>query len=245
MNDQTVFSLYKSTGDAFQSRPYRNLLEILAVFAPLAVCAYLAQNLGLKTVLSGLVINLGYLLSVLTATVVLKLHGAGWQEIGLAWPRSWVLTILIGVAAVVGSILVMNLVTVVITNLPGMVIPQPDITRFNPLEGNLLFLLGMLAIVWTTNTFGEEMFYRAFLTTWLAGVFRSSSAAWVLAAIGSSITFGLAHYGEGVAGIFSNGAFGFLFALIYLRTGRNLWVSIIAHGLLNTLRFVLIYLGAV
>jgi membrane protease YdiL (CAAX protease family) len=245
MNDQTVFSPYKSTGNAYQLRPYRNLLEILVVFVPLAVCAYLGQNLGLKTMLSGLVINLGYILSVLTASVVLKLRGTGWKEIGLARPRSWVLTILIGVAAVVGAILVMNLVTVAIANLPGMEIPQPDITRFNPLEGNLFFLLGMIAIVWTTNTFGEELFYRAFLTTWLAEVFRNSNAAWALGAIGSSVAFGLAHYGEGVAGIFSNGAFGFLFALIYLRTGRNLWASIIAHGLLNTLRFVLIYLGAV
>ena len=245
MNDQTVFSPYKSTGNAYQWRPYRNLLEILVVFVPLVACGYIGQTLGLKTILSGVVINLGYVLSILTASVVLKLRGTGWRDIGLARPKSWPRTVLIGVAAVVGAILVMNLVTVIITNLPGTEIPQPDITRFNPLEGNLFFLLGMIAVVWTTNVFGEEMFYRAFMTTWLAEVFRNSSAAWTLAAIGSSVAFGLAHYGEGVSGIFSNGAFGLLFALMYLRTGRNLWASIIAHGLLNTLRFVLIYLGAV
>jgi len=245
MNDQTVFSPYKSAGNDFQSRPYRNLLEILLVFVPLVACAYLGQVLGLKTFLSGVVINLGYVLSILTASIVLKMRGTGWKEIGLARPKSWPRTLLIGVAAVVGAIVVMNLVTMIIANLPGTEIPQPDITRFNPLEGNLLFLLGMLAIVWTTNVFGEEMFYRAFLTTWFAEVFRNSSATWALAAIGSSIAFGLAHYGEGVSGIFSNGFIGLLFALIYLRTGRNLWASIIAHGLSNTLRFVLIYLGAV
>lgn len=65
MNDQTMFSPYKSTGNAYQLRLYRNLLEIIAVFAPLAVCAYLGRILGLKTTLSGLVINLGYVLSIL------------------------------------------------------------------------------------------------------------------------------------------------------------------------------------
>jgi membrane protease YdiL (CAAX protease family) len=41
----------------------------------------------------------------------------------------------------------------------------------------------------------------------------------------------------------------FLAALIigavYLRSGRNLWVVIIAHGLIDTLKFSLIYAGLV
>jgi membrane protease YdiL (CAAX protease family) len=34
-----------------------------------------------------------------------------------------------------------------------------------------------------------------------------------------------------------------LFGIIYLRSQRNLWITIIAHGLLNTIRFILVFTG--
>ena len=36
---------------------------------------------------------------------------------------------------------------------------------------------------------------------------------------------------------------GFLLGVIYMRTGRNLAVPIIAHGVSDTIDFILIYLG--
>lgn len=33
------------------------------------------------------------------------------------------------------------------------------------------------------------------------------------------------------------------FALVYLRTGRNLWVAVVAHGVANTVTSVLLYFG--
>lgn len=87
------------------------------------------------------------------------------------------------------------------------------------------------------------MLFRAFLTTQLARLFHNTNASWALATLGSSIFFGLAHYQEGLVGMLSNGAFGLLLGVMYLMTGRNLWVTIIAHGLLNTLRFVLVFSG--
>ena len=38
---------------------------------------------------------------------------------------------------------------------------------------------------------------------------------------------------------------GVLFGAVYLTSGRNLWVTIAAHGLLNTVRFTLLFVGAV
>ena len=54
----------------------------------------------------------------------------------------------------------------------------------------------------------------------------------------------MTHLVEGPVGIVSNGSFGLLFGVIYLRTGRNLYVTIIAHGLLNTVRFIAVFAGA-
>jgi len=244
MNDQNVFTLDKAAGSADRSRLYRNLLEILAAFTPLAICGTLGNILGLKTLISGLVIHLGYILSLLSATAILKLRGAGWRNIGLARPKSWTRTLLISLVGILGTIIVINLVSMTVIYLSGSQLSEPDISRFNPLAGNLPLLLFMVTLALTTNAFGEEMLFRAFLTSRLADVFQDTRAGWTFAAIVSSILFGLAHYGEGITGIFSNGAFGMLFAFIYLRNGRNLWSLIIAHGILNSLRYILIYLGA-
>jgi len=164
--------------------------------------------------------------------------------VGLARPISWLRTVLLSFGTVAGAILLINVVTVIALNLPGLATEPADISRFNPMEGNLLLFLGYLIATWTTITFGEEMLFRAFLTSQLAGIFGNTKVGWALGVIGSSVAFGLAHYQEGLVGMLTNGVVGLLFVLIYLRTGRNLWVTIIAHGLLNTLRFVFVFLGA-
>jgi len=55
--------------------------------------------------------------------------------------------------------------------------------------------------------------------------------------------FGLAHAYQGITGIIDEGLMGFLLGVIYMRTGRNLAVPIIAHGVSDTIDFILIYLG--
>jgi hypothetical protein len=106
------------------------------------------------------------------------------------------------------------------------------------------FLLLMLTLAWTIIAFGEEMIYRAYIINRLGDVFGYEKVGLVLAVITSGVIFGLAHFAEGPVGLLTNGAFGLLFGWIYLKSGRNLWITIIAHGLLNTLRFVLVFAGA-
>jgi membrane protease YdiL (CAAX protease family) len=226
----------------------RGVLDIGAASVPLVVLGVIGTWLGLETALGVMAATLGYLLAIVVASGVLKLRGTGWREIGLARPQSWPSTVLLGVGAMVGALLVFIAVQVIAQvialNVEGMEIAEPDLSRFNPLEGNLPLFILYVALAWTTVAFGEEMFYRAFLINRLSEVFQSTMMGWALALIGSSVIFGLAHYAEGLSGILSNGAFGLLFAWIYLRTERNLWVTIIAHGLLNTLRFVLVFAAA-
>jgi len=227
----------------YSKRSLITILGILGAFTPLLVLGAIGTRLGTGTPLGGMLITLGYVLSVSAATVVLKLEGSNWRVIGLSRPQSWMRTLLLGLGTLVGAILVINVVTAVALNLPELAAAPPDVSRFNPMENNLPLLLAYLVLAWTAIAFGEEMLFRAFLTTQLARLFQSSNTNWVLAALGSSLFFGLAHYQEGPVGILSNGALGLLLTIVYLRTGRNLWVTIIAHGLLNTLRFVLVFSG--
>lgn len=244
MINKTSLSVQELTSEPRFKGNAEALLGILLAFVPLLALGITGTRLGAGTFLGGMLITLGYILTIVVASVILKLQRTGWREIGLARPNSWPRTVFLGFAALVGIFLVVNVVQWTALNLPGLATEPAEVSRFNPIEGNLAIFLLYTVLAWTTITFGEEMFYRAFLVSQLEAVFQSSKIGPALAVLGSSIAFGLAHYQEGPVGMLSTAAMGFLFALIYLRTGRNLWVTIIAHGLANSLRFMFIFIGA-
>jgi hypothetical protein len=219
--------------------------DIFIVAAPIVILGAVGNLIGLSTLIGGAIINLGYVLAIALGALVLKRQGSSWREIALKRPESWLKSVLLGIAAGIGAVLVFLIVQGVAAGLItalGLAPSEVDQSRFNPIEGNLPFFVLMVVLAWTTIAFGEELFYRAFLITRLVDHTAMGKAAAIL--IGG-VVFGLVHFAEGPVGILSNGAFGLLFGWIYLRSGRNLWVTIVGHGLINTLRFALLFTGAV
>jgi membrane protease YdiL (CAAX protease family) len=244
MIDKAALSLHERS-DVHAMKRVGRLAGILAVLVPFVLVAGIGEWLGGDTALGPIAVNLAYVLSILIASLVLKARGSGWREIGLARPDSWPRTLLIGIGLTVGVILVGIALRGIAQKLPGSAIRPSDQSQYNPLHGNLHLLLTMLVLSWTTIAFGEEMLFRAFLTNSLAGLFQGAKARWALALIGSSVAFGLVHYDWGLAGMVETTIMGLLLGFAYLRSGRNLWITIVAHGLLNTLKFVLVFSGAV
>ncbi|PYO98755.1 MAG: hypothetical protein DMD60_03475 [Gemmatimonadetes bacterium] len=95
----------------------------------------------------------------------------------------------------------------------------------------------------TLAAFGEEFVYRGYLLTRIARALGGEPRAWRAALVATSILFGVGHAFQGWSGVISAGLGGFLFGLLYLATGRNLWVCMIAHGTTDTVGFLLLYLG--
>ncbi len=247
MINKGVLATHRPEGNSFTRKipdgKLGTLFDILVVFTPLLIFGFLGEWLGDSTAVGAVIINLAYVLSILLATAVLRYRGSGWREIGLARPASWPKTVLLGVGTLVAFILVGNLLQAILANIPGLELAPADRSSFDSIAGNLPLLLLYLVAAWTTIVFGEEMLFRAFLTTSLAGLFSHPKARWALALIGSSLFFGLAHYSWGLGGIIETTIMGFVLGFVYLRTGRNLWVTIIAHGLANTLGFILMFAG--
>jgi membrane protease YdiL (CAAX protease family) len=225
------------------SRPHV-FRDLLIVGSPIVLLATAGSLIGLETLAGGAIVNLGYVLAIFIGALLLKLQGSSWRMIGLSRPVSWWKTAFKGMGAWIGAIVIFVLMQVVIITVFTMLelsLPAIDESRFNPLEGNLPLFLLMVVLSWTTIAFGEELFYRAFLISRLidyAGTGHKTAVAI------SALVFGIAHFAEGPLGILSNGAFGVLFGWIYLKSGRNLWITVIGHGLLNTFRFILLYAGA-
>jgi hypothetical protein len=225
------------------SRP-RALRDILIVGSPVVVLGAVGNVVGLSTLAGGAIVNLGYVLMIIFGGIILKRQGSSWREIGLGKPASWVKTSLFGVGAFVAAVVVflaMQTIAVGLLTALGLALPEIDQSRFNEIEGNLPFFILTIILAWTTIAFGEEMYYRAFLITRMIDF---TSIGQGLAILIAGIIFGVVHFAEGPLGILSNGAFGILFGWIYVRSGRNLWITIIGHGLINTLRFTLLYVGA-
>ena len=243
MINDTVLSVLEFTSGKLYMKKLRPLLEILVAFLPIFALGIIGTRLGTDTLLGGMFVTLGYILSILIASVLLKLRGSSWFEIGLARPRSWFRTVLLGIGALIALFIMTIVLQVIAINLPGVEVQPIDQSRFNPLEGNLAMFLLFVVLAWTTIAFGEEMFYRAFLITQLGDVFQNSKLGTVLALLASSVIFGLVHWVEGPLGVANTFLMGLIFGGIYLRTGRNLWVTIIAHGLANSIRFFFLFIG--
>jgi membrane protease YdiL (CAAX protease family) len=122
---------------------------------------------------------------------------------------------------------------------------SPDVSRFEPLRGNVPTLLAGLGLVWTVAAFGEEMLFRGILLSGLKDLFPTGNdkLAWTGALVLSSAAFGAAHAYQGIAGFLVTAVIGFGFGLTYFAARRNLWAPILTHGLYDTVGFVLIFLS--
>jgi membrane protease YdiL (CAAX protease family) len=119
----------------------------------------------------------------------------------------------------------------------------PNLSGFRLISGGILPLLAELAVVWTLAAFGEEMIWRGYLLNRLAEFGKSTRLAWIASLLAVNIVFGLAHSYHWLTGMIDAGFIGLLLGLLYLSTGRDLMVTIVAHGLFDTIAFVMILLG--
>ena len=246
MNDQLTLSTNQGFSRLFSLNKRGYLIGLLAVCVPFLIVAEIGGYLGTDTSFaSALVINLAYLLAVLIATVVLKAQGRGWRDIGLAKPENWPKTILMALGLLLVLVAALLAFQFIWMNIPGLALPPSDQSDYNPMTGNLPLFLTMVVASFTVVAFGEEMIFRAFLINSLAGAFGNLKARWALALVGSSLLFALAHYDWGLTGVIEMFLAALIIGAAYLRSGRNLWVVIIAHGLIDTLKFSLIYAGLV
>jgi len=171
----------------------------------------------------------------------LRLRGLGWRAVGFCPPPSWPYALALGVAA--GSL--MEALELCCTQpILGRLFHQPpDLSLLAPLRGNLLALFVVLLLTWTLAAFGEELVWRGYLLNRIALLFGAMPYRWPVAILVTSALFGLAHFVEGPTGMAENAIDGALLCGLYLMSGRNLWIPIVANGVTDTLDSLLLYSG--
>jgi len=173
--------------------------------------------------------------------IALRVRRERWALIGWFRPPSWRRAIAIGVVAGIAMELLAVLVTTPLIS--GWFGVEPDYSEFLSIRGNVAQLCLYLALSWVIAAFGEEICFRGFLMQRLARVFGGSNGAWIGSLLASSVLFGWGHTEQGVSGWIQEGLSGLLLGVLFLANRRCLAVPIIAHGVSNSLAFVLIFLG--
>lgn len=218
-------------------------LDIGALFDLAVVIAILVTVKQAMLPISQLYAGPASTLSAMVAgTLLLRLRGLRWKDLGFGWPDSWLKTGLLTVLTLAVMIGTMGAVGWVV----DLFIEDIGTSgRFDHIEGDLIAYLMIMGLVWTHAAFFEELLFRAFVinraSSFLGGDFRAA----LIAAVFSAVFFGYRHfYYQGWNGALTIGVLGFAMALLYLWFGRrSILPLILAHGIIDTLGMTYRFLG--
>ena len=197
------------------------------------------RGFGPAGLIAILVIALGNAVFVpLTALLVLAWawrSGTPWRDIGLSRPRSWLATILIGIAFGAGFKLAMKALVMPLLGAP------PINAAYHYLAGNDAALPGALYLIVVGAGFGEEIFFSGFLFERLGRLLGPRPWAKAAIVLVTSLWFGLDHLQvQGIAGMEQALIVGLVFGTVYAVTGR-LWLLIVAHAAFDLAALAIIY----
>jgi len=174
--------------------------------------------------------------------ISLRLRDGRWTVPGLERPRSWPKTLAIAVIAAailqIGSELVMQPVGSHLWHHPEQ---ASSVLTTSALSWRSA--MRNLAIVWSFGAFGEELSYRSYLLTRAADLGDRSKIAYGAAMLYVAVLFGFGHFYKGPAGILDSTYSGLVLGSVYLLTGRNLWASILTHGISDTFAVLIVFRG--
>lgn len=177
----------------------------------------------------------------------IKIRGESWSDIGLSCKsidlkgiiKSFLLSLLVFLFALIGFVLG-SIIMAKITGIPE----SANLSGYDYLKDNIGMLFLTLIGVYIVSSIGEEVIYRGFLIKRISEIGASSKNTTTIAVLISSIIFGLVHYQWGPIGIVQTALMGLALGICYIKLKKKLWILILAHGYLDTILIVQMYLAS-
>jgi len=202
------------------------------------VAAWL-RGFGPLGILAILVILAGnFLFPPLSAILVLawvRLSRTRWREIGYVRPRSWIGSLVVGVAF---GCTFKFLMKAIVMPLLG----APEINQaYHYLAGNTAAIPEMIYTMIVVAGFGEETVFRGWMFERLGKLFGPGVWARTFIVLLTSVLFGLAHYSvQGLAGAEQATIVGLVYGTIFALTGR-IFFLMVAHAAFDLTALAIIY----
>ena len=173
------------------------------------------------------------------AIISFRIREGSWGTFLYKSPKSWLLTVLAAILCVG----LFELKDLALEPIGHHFWPAPEkvssvITSAHDWHQALLMTL----VVWVFSAFGEEIGYRGYLLRRALEAFGPSPWGAATALIIASVAFGLGHYFKGPTGMLKSTGSGLILGAAY-RFSRRLWISSLAHGLVDTLAIALAFFG--
>jgi uncharacterized protein len=160
-----------------------------------------------------------------------------WRDLGYVRPRSWLATIVWGVA--LGGALKLLLKTVVMPLLGA----PPINPAFQELVGNTALAVPFAFRLIVVAGWGEEAFFRGYLFERLGALWGRGAPAKLATILATTAFFAALHALEqGVPGVQQAAITGLVFGGVYAATGR-IWPLVVAHAAFDLTALVIIWGG--
>lgn len=161
------------------------------------------------------------------------------SEIGLKLNMGWYKTIGVGLLLFALIIPILDFfVQPLVNKLIGDV---TDYSAFQSIANNFPKYFKYLIYILISAGFGEEILFRGFLFRQFKIILPEFKYKTSLIIMLSAILFSLPHLYQGLSGLIMTFIFGIIFAVIYVKSNYNLWITIILHALIDTMFITLAY----
>lgn len=165
-------------------------------------------------------------------------------EIGLRRPSSWLKFIVTGLVLGAAIALLGNLVVLpLVQRWSGLKTVSPG--GLPSLRNNIGLLVLVIALNWVLAAGAEEFVFRGYFLNRIQDLTGPTRIGLVASVVVSALLFSAAHGFSNSWFVLSTLFTGLIYGLVYLASERNLWPTIIAHGVANTLGFSMVFLGII
>ena len=179
--------------------------------------------------------------TLIVATWQMRRRGVTWKSIGLRKPKSIPKTFLkagLIFITIIATLLIFNIIQDSLSIVKESSEAAKGInTGYSLSNGDYAYFFSNIIFVWIQSAL-EELLERAFLITWLEGLFSNLKFKTSLAIIIQACIWGFRHSYDISERSISVGLIGIIMGIAYVKFGRNLWPVIIAHCAMNTMSLI-------
>jgi len=240
-NEVPVSAARQSRSEAL--RLGRFILQCLTVFLVFAVASAIpVLLLGETSIGLALSAAVGMASGLAVAWLWLRKDGVIGEAFNLSAPQSWSQTL--GQAIpVTAAILLLLIGGGALMKAIGIGAPNTIDVIGLVRESPWSLLLWITLVAWGSAAFGEELLWRGFFIDRLSRL-RGLSGRTMMIVVVQAMVFALPHAYQGIGGVVVTGAVGLFLGWLRMRNNGNLWLLVIAHGLVDTIMLTAGYFDA-